>query len=185
LSGRQAQIKTVQARSIVTHLEHATNDVATGRGTNSAGTPLPVAESFELGPIVDVVPVVRGDGNTLGLAIKASVQEFVGYDLDGGTRTVTTPDGRKELVKSSDPRPVFRKRELASDAVVWDGQTVVLSDGSDRLVGNPRTDLPLLGDLPFLGRLFRDESGRSGKTKLIIFVTPTLIDAAGNRIASP
>jgi general secretion pathway protein D len=39
----------------------------------------------------------------------------------------------------------------------------------------------MLGDLPFVGKLFRSESSQTRKKNLIIFVTPTIIDPAGNR----
>jgi general secretion pathway protein D len=42
----------------------------------------------------------------------------------------------------------------------------------------------VLGDLPFFGRLFRSESSASQKKNLMIFVTPTIIDPAGNRFHS-
>ena len=41
--------------------------------------------------------------------------------------------------------------------------------------------VPVLGDLPMLGRLFRSENHEPSKKNLLIFVTPTLIDPAGNR----
>jgi type II secretory pathway component GspD/PulD (secretin) len=40
----------------------------------------------------------------------------------------------------------------------------------------------MLGDLPFVGKLFRSESSTSTKKNLVIFVTPTIIDPAGNRV---
>jgi type II secretory pathway component GspD/PulD (secretin) len=117
------------------------------------------------------------------MTIKASLQEFEGYDLDESRRIAATADGRKEFVKSSDPNPIFRKRELVSDAIVLSGQTIVLFDSSDGLLGPPRNSAPLLGDLPFVGRRVRDARDRTGRTNLVIFVTPTLIDAAGNRVS--
>jgi general secretion pathway protein D len=42
--------------------------------------------------------------------------------------------------------------------------------------------VPILGDLPVVGRLFRSESSVSAKKNLVIFVTPTIIDPAGNRV---
>ena len=44
--------------------------------------------------------------------------------------------------------------------------------------------VPVLGDLPFVGRLFRSESSLTKKKNLLIFVTPTIIDPAGNRMHS-
>ena len=42
--------------------------------------------------------------------------------------------------------------------------------------------VPLLGDLPIAGRFFRSESAITKKKNLLIFVTPTIIDPAGNRV---
>jgi general secretion pathway protein D len=42
--------------------------------------------------------------------------------------------------------------------------------------------VPILGDLPFVGRLFRSESSLTKKKNLMIFVTPTILDPAGNRV---
>ena len=41
--------------------------------------------------------------------------------------------------------------------------------------------VPVIGDLPFIGKFFRSESSQTRKKNLIIFVTPTIIDPAGNR----
>jgi general secretion pathway protein D len=42
----------------------------------------------------------------------------------------------------------------------------------------------MLGDLPLVGRFFRSESKTTSKKNLLVFITPTLIDAVGNRIHS-
>jgi len=42
----------------------------------------------------------------------------------------------------------------------------------------------MLGDLPLVGRFFRNESKTSKRKNLLIFVTPLLIDPAGNRLHS-
>ena len=44
--------------------------------------------------------------------------------------------------------------------------------------------LPVLGDLPFVGRLFRSETSSTSKRNLMIFVTPRIIDPAGNPLHS-
>jgi type II secretory pathway component GspD/PulD (secretin) len=48
-----------------------------------------------------------------------------------------------------------------------------------------RQKVPVLGDVPLLGRLFRSESSTSNKKNLVIFVTPTIIDPSGNRVHTP
>jgi type II secretory pathway component GspD/PulD (secretin) len=42
--------------------------------------------------------------------------------------------------------------------------------------------ISFLGDLPLVGGLFRSESKSTQKKNLLIFITPTIIDAAGNRV---
>ena len=42
----------------------------------------------------------------------------------------------------------------------------------------------MIGDLPLLGRFFRSEASMTSKKNLLIFVTPTIIDPAGNRLHS-
>jgi general secretion pathway protein D len=44
--------------------------------------------------------------------------------------------------------------------------------------------VPMLGDLPFIGRMFRSESLQAQKRNLLIFVSPTIIDPAGNHVHS-
>ena len=44
-----------------------------------------------------------------------------------------------------------------------------------------KDEVPMLGDIPLLGRFFRSESSSTSKQNLMIFVTPTIIDPAGNR----
>jgi len=51
-------------------------------------------------------------------------------------------------------------------------------------VTKTKDKIPVLGDLPLAGRLFRSESSATRKKNLLIFVTPTIIDPAGNRVHS-
>ena len=65
--------------------------------------------------------------------------------------------------------------------MVWDGQTIVLGGLIAESVQKQKDRVPLLGDLPIFGRLFRSESSQTTKRNLVVFVTPTIIDPSGNR----
>jgi general secretion pathway protein D len=65
---------------------------------------------------------------------------------------------------------------------VWDGQTVVLGGMISESITKIKDEIPVLGDLPLVGRLFQSESTDTQKQNLLIFVTPTIIDPAGNRV---
>jgi general secretion pathway protein D len=78
--------------------------------------------------------------------------------------------------------PHFRVRQITSSVIVWDGQTIVLGGLISDNITRVKDKIPVLGDLPLLGRFFRNESSQTQKKNLVIFVTPTIIDPAGNRL---
>jgi type II secretory pathway component GspD/PulD (secretin) len=80
------------------------------------------------------------------------------------------------------PLPRIRVRQITTSCIVWDGQTVVLGGLLSENIQKTKDKVPVLGDLPLLGRFFRSESSKTQKKNLIIFVTPTIIDPAGNRV---
>jgi general secretion pathway protein D len=151
--------------------------VTTGVGTAAVQ---PVQQQVELGPKLDVVPVVLSDGFTINLTLIPTLMEFVGYDNPNEVLTsgAQLPPG-SVLVPTVLPR--FRVRQVVSTVNVWDGQTVVLGGLISENVTSIKDKIPVLGDMPFVGRLFRSESKNSQKSNLMIFVTPTIIDPAGNR----
>lgn len=197
MSGRQAQIKVVDIRYIVTDLD--TDQTAAGQtggggvggvtgGGGIGSLIVPLAEPFEIGPVLDVVPYVNADGYTIQLTILPTLKEFLGYDdpgafvaqVQGASSVGASPTPLTQPI----PLPKFRLRQVATTAMVWDGQTVVLGGLIAENVQKTKDKVPVLGDLPFFGRFFRSESNTSSKKNLVIFVTPTLIDPAGNRLHS-
>lgn len=143
----------------------------------------PNPQQMELGPVLDLVPVVLSDGFTVNLTIIPTLTEFVGYDNPNSVLSsgAALPAG-SVLVPTVLPR--FRVRQVTTTVNVWDGQTVVLGGLMSEDVSSIKDKVPVLGDMPFFGRLFRSESRTSSKRNLMIFVTPTLIDPAGNRLHS-
>jgi type II secretory pathway component GspD/PulD (secretin)/tetratricopeptide (TPR) repeat protein len=198
LSSRQAQIKVVDVRYIVTDLD--TDQTSSGGGTTlTAGTTTgggavgsliqPLAEPFELGPVLDVVPYVSADGFTVQMTIIPTIKEFIGYDLESAalfTTQVQSVSGNATAnpLTQTTPLPIFRLRQVVTSAVVWDGQTVVLGGLISENVTKTKDKVPVMGDLPWVGRFFRSESSMTMKKNLLIFVTPTIIDPAGNRVHS-
>ena len=80
------------------------------------------------------------------------------------------------------PLPRTRVRQVVTQCIVWDAQTVMLGGLISEDITNTKDKIPVLGDLPLLGRLFRSETKTNKKKNLVIFVTPTIIDPAGNRV---
>jgi type II secretory pathway component GspD/PulD (secretin)/tetratricopeptide (TPR) repeat protein len=194
-SGRQAQMKATDVKTIVTGFSFSQN---TGGTTATAGTGTtvqapaatfvyPLPEQMELGPTLDVIPCVLSDGYTINLTIIPTYQQFVGYDNPNEVDTsglLTSGAFPGGLVLVPTVLPLFRVRQVVSAVNVWDGQTVVLGGLLAETVTTIKDQIPMLGDLPLVGTFFRSESKTSTKDNLLIFVTPVLIDPAGNRLHS-
>jgi general secretion pathway protein D len=80
------------------------------------------------------------------------------------------------------PLPRYRVRQIVTAVNVWDGQTVMLGGLISETIAKVKDKVPVLGDLPLLGRLFQSQYNYSDKENLMVFVTATIIDPAGNRI---
>jgi general secretion pathway protein D len=195
VSGRQTQVQVVDLQTIV--IGTSLNQTGAGGiggiggvGATSAGVIGSTLNyptiTLPFGPTLDVVPYVSADGYTIDMTLIPSYTEFLGYDPPGafvpqaqsassGASGVATP-----LVGQL-PLPHFRVRQVTTTVVVWDGQTVVLGGLIAENVTKLKDKVPVLGDLPVVGRLFRSESSQTKKKNLMIFVTPTILDPAGNR----
>ncbi|MCZ6717240.1 MAG: type IV pilus secretin PilQ [Gammaproteobacteria bacterium] len=76
--------------------------------------------------------------------------------------------------------PSIDTREVITQVLVNDGQTVVLGgiyETENREVIN---QVPVLGDIPFIGRLFRSTVNESNKSELLIFITPKILREGGS-----
>jgi len=130
---------------------------------------------------LDVIPYVSADDVSIQMTIMPSYVEFIGYEESQFINRAVTASGLNPLLQQL-PLPRLRVRQVTTSAVVWDGQTVVLGGLIAEDVRKLKDKVPILGDIPFLGRLFRNESSATSKKNLLIFVTPTIIDPAGKRI---
>lgn len=72
--------------------------------------------------------------------------------------------------------PGFLMRSTETEVNVKNGQTVVMSGLLNQTSNNDVSKFPFLGDLPVLGSLFKSTNFRNGRTDLVIFVTPMVVD---------
>ena len=71
--------------------------------------------------------------------------------------------------------PTIDKREIETRILVENGQTIVLGGIYEQVRRTDRSKVPILGDIPGLGVLFRNKQIQNDKSELLIFVTPTII----------
>lgn len=72
--------------------------------------------------------------------------------------------------------PIIAKKELKTQALVADGETIVLGGIYEQESSKIDSKVPFFGDLPILGNLFKRQENSNRKAELLIFVTPNIID---------
>jgi general secretion pathway protein D len=155
----------------------------------------------QLGVNLVVEPVVGPDGYTIDLKLSPEVVDFDGFvnygspilapqrNLVGGAANLAlnplnvlnanqffTPTLLTDNVIN---QPIFSVRKVTTDVSIWDGQTVALGGLIREDVQKVNDKVPVLGDIPYAGALFRSEVDQKIKQNLIVFVTARLMDAAG------
>jgi general secretion pathway protein D len=179
-SGRQGQMKAVDIQNVVKGINQQAFTPPGISTTNVDESGLYVTERMEFGPMLDVIPSVLPDGFTIALNVIPTVTEFLGYREDQTNHVAVYVNGKKKWVIP--PEPIVRIRRMSASVRVWDGQTVVLGGLPSETVSLLKDKVPVLGDLPLVGPLFRSEPKATTKKNLLVFITPTLIDPAGNRM---
>ena len=69
----------------------------------------------------------------------------------------------------------LRTAEIQTQVLTANGETIVIGGIYQEVQDEATTKVPLLGDLPVVGRLFRRKSQNDSRTELLIFLTPKII----------
>ena len=143
------------------------NDVVSGvRETRFVNVPQDFVTK-DLGILLHVTPSVGQDQRTITLALKPEVSEKKTDDTFGGEVTL----------------PRFTARNLETSVVIESGQTVMLGGLMKDTTSTTVTKVPVLGSVPVLGKLFQKENGSAERSNLLIFVTASLMNPSGARLA--
>jgi type II secretory pathway component GspD/PulD (secretin) len=166
LSGRQTQMRATTMITVVTNT--AFEEIYTNQnGLVVSNAIVPQTTTVETGPILDVVPYVLADGYTINLALIPSLTEFLGYDKSTNTTAAYNRAGEKIDLPRVLPR--FAVRQMTTTLNLWDDQTAVLGG------------LPVENYVN--GVVVKRKTKANGK-EVVIFVTATIVDPAGNRVHS-
>jgi MSHA biogenesis protein MshL len=135
--------------------------VVTPASTTSAAFTTYTPDSITEGIILGVTPQIGVDGRIM-LAIHPSITEKVG--------DAQAPDGNTA--------PILDVRETNTVVTVADGQTVYIGGLMQERTQETVTAVPILGDIPYLGALFRTNEQTKKKTELVILITPRVVRTA-------
>jgi general secretion pathway protein D len=144
-------------------------------------------ETRNTGVTLEVEPVVGPDGQTIDLNLVPQVVEFEGFINYGspinavGVNTIAgiSVSAPVQLTENVINQPVFSTRKVTTNVSVWDGQTVVLGGLMREDVQKVEDKVPIIGDIPFVGRAFRTNVDQHIKRNLVIFVTARLVTPGG------
>lgn len=106
---------------------------------------------------LDIEPQVDAQGH---------VRAKISSEVSSIDRSVTTPAG-----------PALLTRKAQTEFNVRAGETIVLAGLLQREAGTDIDKVPVLGDIPVLGALFRSKNFQNKETELVVFVTPTVVSA--------
>lgn len=123
-----------------------------------------------LGTILTVTPRITAD-NTISLRVVPEVSSREGQDsqtLNGQANTAN----------------IFAIRRMETHVMIPSGNTLVMGGMVNDNQTKGYTKVPILGDIPGLGLLFRKEEKRRNKENLLIFLTPTIVDDSAFHLTS-
>lgn len=148
-------------------------------------------EKRDLGVSLEVEPQVGADNYTIDLSLSPEVVEFDGFvnygspiigpRYDPALILAGNPSGIEPFVITPNVinQPIFSVRKVTTSVSIWDGQTVALGGLIREDVQKVNDKVPILGDIPLAGRLFRSNVDQKIKKNLIVFVTARLMNAEG------
>ena len=133
--------------------------------TTTANTTQPVtaeAVSFvDTGVKLHVTPIIHDDG-FITMKIKPEISDIGSYFIDHGNG-----DNKIPIVDSSEVQTTVR---------VKNGVTIIIGGLMKNELSNNKTKIPVLGDLPLIGKAFSNEDRSVHKTEIVIFLTPHIIN---------
>ncbi|HHF2939268.1 TPA: type II secretion system secretin GspD [Vibrio diabolicus] len=122
-------------------------------GSNN-DNPFQTVDRKEVGIKLKVVPQIN-EGDSVQLNIEQEVSNVLGANGAVDVR--------------------FAKRQLNTSVMIQDGQMLVLGGLVDERALESESKVPLLGDIPVLGHLFKSTSTQTEKRNLMVFIKPTII----------
>ncbi|MEH6532198.1 MAG: type II secretion system secretin GspD [Photobacterium frigidiphilum] len=129
--------------------------VVTGSTSSSSNdNPFQTVERKEVGIKLNVTPQIN-EGDSVQLKIEQEVSSVLGASGAVDVR--------------------FAKRQINTTVLVQDGQMIALGGLISEETKESESKIPILGDIPFLGFLFKSTNTTTSKTNLMVFIKPTII----------
>jgi general secretion pathway protein D len=182
-SAPQSSIRTIQPTNAT---GSSGNNVVSvpGPETVIGSFPSEISDPVPIGVKMGVKPDVTGDNSRVLLELEPSFIDFEGFINYGvqifSAYTKTYYNQTVLLLTNNIQQPVFIRRDLTLPAVeVSDGYTLLLGGLLREDIQKIDEKVPILGDIPILGRGFQGKTEQAIKKNTLIFVTPRILDVSG------
>lgn len=124
------------------------------------------------------VPSTEVRNINYGLQLDIKAQNIVNNDFVN--LNINTKSTQIDWVNTVDGIPSFTEKSIKTNVVVGNQSTIVLGGLISSSSSQDVEKIPLLGDIPVLGMLFTSKAFREGKSELVFFITPEIVDAREN-----
>jgi type IV pilus assembly protein PilQ len=160
--------------------EYAVKTTITERTTASSFVPQGKPTKLTAGVELHVLASISGDGRSITLALHPRVSQDVQLVTFA---TLSDVDPAGNIISTFDIKlPESRTQELATRVVVGSGETVVMGGVLERQQNTFVESVPVLGNIPLIGPLFRRRTEIDRPRYLLIFVTATILSETGEFI---
>ncbi len=133
-------------------------------------------KSIPEGVLINVQPSINLDDRTISMFIRPTITRIVGTVLDPSVQFVAGGDGIESAI------PEVNIQEIDTVVKVNSGQPIVMGGLLQDRVVNNQQGVPVLGEVPVFGNLFKNNDGIISKTELVIFLKATLVESANDTI---
>jgi len=120
------------------------------------------------------------------LKLNPKVTEFDGFIEYGGYNTVIGSGGGGPpptiIQPSGQIMPIFSVRKVQTEVSIFDGATVIIGGLTREEVKTVNDKIPVLGNIPLLGKLFQSNAESYQKRNLLIFVTASIVSKGGSPV---
>ncbi len=207
-SGQKASVRVVREFPYPTEFDppeipqqFGTNVVTTAGNSPAAGaapitpTTPTTFEVKELGTVLEIEPVISDDGRTVEVSVTPTNTEFEGFIDYGSDIRSSVGSSIFDLLSFSyvnsdsafvidNPilQPVFRKTGEATSVTIWDGNTIVIGGLVSEKVTDIQDKVPVIGDIPLIGRLWQGKVKQTIRKCVLITVTVKVIDPGGQPV---
>jgi type IV pilus assembly protein PilQ len=163
------------ARPEVVTVENGTASISLGEEipyatVSSAGTQIQFKEAVLR---LDVIPTVIREGDITKIKMKVTIEN--------NSRSNTTVN----LGTTAGAPPVINKRKAQTEVLIKEGERLVIGGVTTNLDADEVRKIPLFGDIPVLGWLFKTTASQTTGRELVVFITPSVLKVDPAQVPPP